>query len=1105
MKLFATLLLLLVCGITSVWAAPSDGFYRWPSAYGNHVAFIADNDLWIAPLSGGTARRLTSAPGEERFAMFSPDGKWIAFSGNYEGNVDVYIVSPDGGEPRRLTYHPGADWVASWTPDGKVAFRNAFQNGQYNYEMFTVSVEGEWPQQLNVFEAAHIAFEPKGDRIAYTRFSLGFRTWKRYKGGWAEDIYVGSTKSGDYKKVTTWEGNDATPMWYGDRIYYIRNNDDRDNLWCMNPDGSDVKILTAHKDYDARWPSLVDGKIAYTVGADIYYYDLASGTEHMVNVKLPGEMLQTRDKFVSPEDYTSDFALSPDGNRITLGARGELFSASTERRSVILQLTDTPGSRERSPFYSKDGKEIFAWTDTEGEQTLWAYPADGKGKARKVGPGPSTFNFGVDMSPNGEWGVAGNKDRTLALINLKTGATSVIDSSDWEIYSYEWSPDSRYVAYSVTLPNKFNGVKIYDTKEKVSHLVTDPMFDSYSPTWDPDGKWIYFVSSRFMNAFSGVNDYSFITLGTDQLFGLALTKDTKSPYLYEDNTIEGGDKKDDEKKEDDDKKDKKDKGDKKDDKEEEKKVDVKIDWDGLINRIVLFPKEAGNYSGLAAVEGKLYYFTRDIRGWKGDPHGDEDDPAVALHCYDIKKQKDHKVVDDARGYMLSLDRKKLVVRKKDDFVMLDAGDTEEPEPDKDDKDKGLKLGEWTHDVEPLAEWKQIYWEAWRLQRDFFYDPNMHGVDWKKQGDRYAKLIERISNRDELNDIIGQLFGELSAGHAYISGGDRERQKSVSVGLLGIDVTRESNGFYKIDKVLAPDPWDKDRTSPLSQVGIDVKPGDYLVAIDRKPVSDVASYYQLLTNKADKLVMVSVNSKPSLEGAREYVVKTMGSERELRYWDWVKDRMEYVKKNGGDDIAYLHLSDMGGDGMEQFMREYYPQVYGKKAFIFDVRNNGGGNIARWILSDIDRKIWSWGVARNGQRDHDPFTSFQGHRITLCDEQTGSDGETFCEGWKRLKLGPVVGMRTWGGWVGIRGGKGFIDGGGSTQPEFTGYGADSKWLIEGPGVTPDVTVENSQKNLMEGKDDQLDYAIKWCRDQIKTNPVNDPPMPKFPIKAATGPNK
>jgi tricorn protease len=664
MNLLITLVALVVTTVCTAFAAPTDGYYRWPTAYGNQVAFVADNDLWIAPLNGGSARRLTSAPGEERFPMFSPDGKWIAFSGNYDGNIDVYVISPEGGEPRRLTYHPGADWVAAWSNDGRIAFRNFSGNGMYQYEMFLIGLEGGWPEKMKLPEAAHIAFEPGTDRIAYTRFSLGTRTWKRYKGGWAEQIIVGSLKASDFKQVTTWEGNNATPMWYGDKIYYVRNQDDRDNLYCMNPDGSDVKQLTQHKDYDVRWPSLSDGKICYSVGADIYVYEIGAGMSKKIDVKMPSELLLARDKFISPDDYTNDYGLSPDGKRIVLGARGALFTASTERRGVILQSPSEEGERLKAPFYSKDGKEIYAWTDRMGEQSLWAYPADGKGEARKVAPGPSTYNFSIAMSPDGEWGVCGNKDRTLALINLKTGSTSVLDSSDWEIYSYEWSPDSRYIAYSVVMPNKFGAVKIYDMKEKKSHLVTDPMFDSGSPTWDPEGKWLYFVSSRNFNAFSGENEYAFITLKTSQLFALALTKDTKSWYLPEDNTI-AGDKKDDEKKEDEDKKDKKGDKDKKDDKED-KKVEVKIDWDGLMNRIVLLPTDPGRYGGLGATEGKLYYVAYDIRGWKeGDFHDDDEDPSVALRCFEIKKKKDNLVIDGMRGYSFSLDGKKMVVRNEE--------------------------------------------------------------------------------------------------------------------------------------------------------------------------------------------------------------------------------------------------------------------------------------------------------------------------------------------------------------------------------------------------------------------------------------------------------
>jgi tricorn protease len=402
-----------------------------------------------------------------------------------------------------------------------------------------------------------------------------------------------------------------------------------------------------------------------------------------------------------------------------------------------------------------------------------------------------------------------------------------------------------------------------------------------------------------------------------------------------------------------------------------------------------------------------------------------------------------------------------------------------------------------YDVDPRVEWRQIFNEAWRLERDFFYDPNMHGMDWKFQKEHYGALVDRINSRDELNDIIAQMIGELSAGHTYVGGGDTQSSKSIGTGLLGIDATRTADGFYRIDRILGGDRWDEKNTSPLGAVGLNVKAGDYLVAVNGTPVNTVPNYLQLLVNRAGTLTPVSVNSKPSLTGAREIVVKPLGSEYELRYWDWVNGRAEYVREKTGDKIAYVHLSDMGSDGMVQWMREYYPQAK-RKALIMDVRYNGGGNIAEWILSELERSVWSWGMSRNGARYMRPGSAFYGYQIALCNGATGSDGETFSEGFKRLKLGPLVGKRTWGGWVGIRGDKGLIDKGYLTEPEFTGWGIESHWLIEGPGVSPDVEVENHPKAMMENKDEQLDYAIDYLLNKLKEDPKEWPPMPAFPIK-------
>ncbi|MBI5059695.1 PDZ domain-containing protein [candidate division KSB1 bacterium] len=1107
--------LLFLIGMAAYATEPT-GYYRFPTVYGNKVVFTTEGDLWEAPLAGGAARRLTIAAGVESFALYSPDGKWIAFTGNYDGNLDVYVMTATGGEPKRLTWHPAADVVAAWSPDGQVVYRSMMDNGIYVFQCYKISPDGGYPEKLPIDWVSHLSFEPKGDRVAYTQFSLGTRTWKRYKGGWAEQIWVGSLKTHDYQKVTTWEGNNATPMWYKDRVYFMRDNDARMNVHSMKPDGSDIQQHTNHTDWDARWPTLSDGKIAYSLGADIWVYDIDKNESKKLDISLPSDRIQTRDKFVSPEDYTGDFALSADGKRLLLGARGELFSASTERRSVIHQITRSNGAREKGPSYMPKGEQVLTWSDMTGEEALYLYDVKNPDKPKKVCDGKGGWNFAPSVSPDGKSAVYGDNNRKLWLVSIPDGSHTQIDTSGWEMRSYEWSPDSRYVAYDIVQQSGYSQVKVYDVKEQKIHTVTDPLFSSYSPTWDPKGKWLYFISSRFMNPHSSANDWSFIIEDADRVYGLALAADTKSPYQYSDDMIDG-EKKDDDEKDDDKadkdddgkddkngKQDKKDKKDKKDDEKKEEKVEVKIDWDGLEDRIVEFPVDAGNFFGLAAIEGKFYYVSVPSDGWRdggGDDDHADDKRGAVLHLFDIKKKKDSSVSKGVRGYAMSEDHKKIVVRKKSGFVVMDAGDKKEPEADEDDKDAGLHLDDWTYDVDPRVEWNQIFNEAWRLQRDFFYDPGMHGINWKAQKEHYGTLLSRISTRDELNDVIAQMISELNAGHAYVGGGDQQGGKSVGVGLLGVDVTRTSDGFYRIDRIITADRWDTKNTSPLGWPGLNVKEGDYLVAIDGRPTNSVQNYLELLNNKSGKLVIVSTNDKPSLDGAKQHVVKPLGSEYELRYWDWVYSRAEYVRKAAGDEIAYVHLSDMGLDGMIQWMREYYPQAK-RKGLIMDVRYNGGGNIARWILSQLEHTVWTWGLARNGSLDYSPDRAFYGHMIALCNEETGSDGETFSEGWKRLKMGPLVGMRTWGGWVGIRGDKPLMDRGFLTQPEFTGWGKESKWLIEGPGVTPDLELKNSPKKMLEGVDEQLDYAISYLKKKIKDEPLDWPTMPPFPNKAPTG---
>jgi tricorn protease len=1087
--------LVLLCAATMAVAQEKTeefGFYRFPTVCGDRVVFTSEGDLWSAPLAGGSAQRLTVHVGIERFPLFSPDGKWIAFSGTYDGNEDVFVIPAGGGEPRRLTYHPASDQVCGWTPDGSVVFRSRSESPNYTYKLFKVSPQGGYPECLKLDQGATISYEPGGKRFAYTRVYLNFRTWKRYKGGWAEDIWVANPDKMEFAKITTYEGNDGNPMWYGDRIYYTRDIDGRNNIWSMKPDGSDQKQHTFQKEWDVRFPSLGQGLIVYQLAMDLWALDIATGKTWKLNITLPSDRLQSREKFARPDDYTQWLGLSPDGGRMLYVARGEIFTVPTERKGLIRRITYTMDAREKFPTFTPKGDSILCYSDKTGEEELFLYAANGKGEGRQITKGSTGWHMAPIFSPDGKYLLYADNDTRLNLLEMETGKIREIDRGTFEIWDYAWSPDGKYIAYTRPEPNELSSVCIYDVGGEKVVQVTDPMYDSGDITWDPEGKYLYFMSKRFFNPrIDYGNDWLYTFDKLTRPYALVLSSEEKSPFALKDDA-----KKEDKKDEEKDKKKDEDKGDKK---EEEKKVEVKIDFEGLSDRIVEMPVKPGNYFNLMAVKGKIYYMSRENIGIRGQDLFEDSGPRAVLHLFDLEKKKDHEVMKGVASYAVSRDHKKVLVKTKDKYVLMDAGATKAPEPDEDDPEAGIHLEDLEVEVEPGAEWHQIFNEAWRLMRDFFYDPNMHGVDWLKVKKQYEPLVARISDRDELNDLIGEMVGELSVGHAYVGGGDRPRGKSVGVGLLGIDALPDkASGYYKITRILKGDSWDEKDTSPLGAPGLGVKEGDYLIAIDNRPVHADENYLELLVNKAGKSVVVTVNDKPTTEGSRDVIIKTLADEHELRYRDWVLSRRDYVQKRAGDQIAYVHLSDMMGDGLSQWGRDYFPQSK-RPGLIMDVRYNGGGNVAEMILGMLERSVWSVGRPRAGTlRYHRPQSAFHGHMICLCNQETGSDGETFTEGFKRLKLGPVVGKRTWGGWVGIRGGKPLVDNGWYTQPEFSGWGMEGKWLIEGRGTDPDVDLENDPKSVLEGKDPQLDYVINYLLDKIKNEPMPSPPEPPYPNK-------
>jgi len=1101
--------LLSVLSVTPVPAAeiPPDGFYRYPTLGGGVIVFASEGDLWKVPAAGGVAMRLTAYEGEERFPHLSPDGRLIAFTAQYEGNDDVYVMPVSGGEPRRLTYHPMPDQAIGWTEDGKVLFRSRRDHPHGDFRVYTVPAEGGIPRMIPLEPAAWISFEPKGRRVAMQKIGLEFHNWKRYKGGEAEQIYVGTLEPLAFDEVTKYEGKDAFPMWAPDgRIYFATDRWGRPNLASMKPDGSDVKRLTRFDDYDVRWPSMGDGKIVYQHKMDLWVYDPADGKNVQVPIQLPSDRIQVRERFVDPMATLGSWGLSNDGERIVLETRGDLFITRTKKKGLIRRLTESSLDRTKFPAFSPDGKTVAAWTEVRGEEQLLLHAADNSVPAKQVGSVEPGWHYPPLWSPDGKKIAWGDEKYRLRVTDPASGNSVLADRGDWEISNYEWSPDSRYLAYDLRLENGFNQVKVWDSETKKSIEISDPMFNSYSPTWDPKGKYLYFLSDRYINPYLDQLEARFIVGKATLPMVVALQADGTLPFAprgdvdpktEEKKAEEAGSAKDkDAKKE-------KGKEEEKKAEEKEKKVEpIRIDFAGIGDRVVQVPVDPGFYFGLKAVEGKLHYLSFEPKGMMppDGPGEDDERPGADLQTYDIEKEKASTLASGVLGYDVSMNGKVLVYRTKGGFFRVEAGATSAPKPDPsraDGDDSRIDLGGWTVRINPRQEWQQMLREGWRLQRDFFYDPKMHGVDWEGVWKQYGSLADRMASRDDLEDILGEMLGELNVGHAYHWPGDLRRGKPVGTGLLGADLDYDpASGFWQIKKIYTGDYPAPDTSSPLSRPDLKVKPGTWLVAVDGKPLVKGEDYLRRLASRAGQEVELSVSDTPKIEGARRIVVKPVGSDTPIRYATWIRENRAYVDKASQGQIGYLHLYDMGGMGLRQFARDFPPQ-WKKAGLIIDDRWNHGGFVAPMIIAHLDRKLFAVGGARYGNIGTTPDRSSNRHMAVLINRQGGSDCETLAQEFKDFKMGPVIGTRTWGGWVGIRGNKNFRDGGGTTQPEFGGWDPRGKyWMIEGHGVDPDVVLDLGPDGFLHGKDVQLDYAVKDLMEKILKDPPKLAPAPPVP---------
>ncbi len=1069
---------------------------RFPAIHGDQIVFTYAGDLYTVAATGGTARRLTSHDGFEMFARFSPDGKQIAFTGQYDGNTEVYVMPAEGGTPRRLTYTatlPRDDVsdrmgpnniVMGWTPDGKrIVFRSRMRSfNDFIGQLYTVSLDGGLPEELPLPRGGFCSYSPDGKKLAYNRVFREFRTWKRYRGGMADDVWIydfetkktddftaGSRDVSDPDEPPDVHPQNIIPMWSGDKIYFLSDRDahKRMNLYVQPVGGKTAKQLTTFVDFDVKFPSQGDKAIVFENGGWIYRFDLDTEKVEKVPIRIEEDFPASRTERVNVSKNITDFDVSPDGKRALFGARGEVFTVPAQT-GPTRNVTNTSGAHERNAVWSPDGKWIAYVSDADGEDEIYVAPQDGKEAARKITDKGDTYKYEIHWSPDSKKILWSDKKLRLQYVDVETKAVQqVTQAKVWEIRDAVWSPDSKWAAYSQQETDELGRVYLYSLEQNKNFAVTDPWYGSQEPAFSGDGKYLFFVSDRDFNPIFGDLEFNYTYKDMAGIYLVTLAKDTPSPFKPKSDEVE--EKKAAEPKKDEAKKD-----------EPKKDAGTKVDTDGLSGRVVALPVTAADYKNLASVGSTLYY----VR------HGSKD-AKPALQMFDLGPRKETGL-GSADGFVISADGKKMIVEQDKKYGVIDLakGPVTVSEP--------LDLSGLEMKLDRHQEWEQIFNECWRQERDFFYDPDMHGVDWKAVREKYAPLVKHVNHRADLTYVIGEMIGELDCGHCYVGGGDYPHPARVATGLLGAELRRDpATGYYKIVKILRGEPGDLKLRSPLTDIGVDAREGDYILAVDGKSTADMANIYEELVGTAGRQVTLRIGAGVKDKG-RDVVVVPIGDERELYYYDWVEGNIKKVSDATDGKVGYLHVPDMQTVGLDEFAKHFYPQVR-KKALIIDVRGNGGGNVSPMLIERLTRQIDMITIARNSVPETSPPEMIYGPKVCLMNEFSASDGDLFPYRFRAHHIGKLVGKRSWGGVVGIRGTLPIVDGGTLMKPEFSRYDLEGKkWIIEGHGVDPDVVVDNDPAKEYAGDDEQLNKAIAVIKEELKTQEKDLPPPPPYPKK-------
>ncbi|UCD65069.1 MAG: PD40 domain-containing protein [Candidatus Zixiibacteriota bacterium] len=1054
---------------------------RYPDIYKDKIVFSYGGDLWLVSSEGGAARRLTSHPGEELFPKFSPDGQFIAFTGDYEGGNDVYVVPADGGEPVQLTYHPGGDMVLDWSTDGsKVVFRSSREaHRAAGRKLYEVSTGGGLPTALKIPEAGLASFSPDGTKLAYNRKLREFRTWKRYKGGWAQDIWVYDLKADTVARLTDWEGTDHAPMWAGDRIYFNSDREHTLNIFYYDLKTGKISKVTKHAEYDVKWPSLGPGAIVYENGGYLYVLDLKTLKTSKVPVEVNTDAVLTRPAYTAVADLVGEFNLSPTAKRALFGARGEIFTVPLEK-GATRNITRTPTVREIYSTWAPDGKWVAYLSDRTGEYEIYIRAQNGNGEEEQITNDGECYRFELKWSPDSKKILYADKKLRLYYVDIDDKTPVQVDRSEiWQIDRYAWSPDSKWIVYSKPDDNYNNSIFLYSLEQREVISITDEYNNDDYPAFDPDGKYLYFVSNRsFAPTFSDF-EAEFIYRNTSNLYLITLQADSLSPFAPEsdeEEIEEEGESGDEEKKAEDDGKD-----------DDEKDKDIVIDLENIDLRTVGVPVPPGNYFGLKAQSGKLFYLSAPaVRASDGGSQNE-------LHMYDLEKREDHTVISGIDNYDMSHDGKKIIYKARQTYGTIDASAGSNKVGD-----GGIDLSGLEMKVDPRGEWEQMFYEAWRLERDFFYDPDMHGVDWVRMKTRYAQLLPYVAHRSDLTYVIGEMIGELCASHAYVGGGKRPPVPGFGIGLLGADLELDpASNRYRFKKIYTGENWQKNRRAPLTEPGVIVNEGDYLMAVNGREVTGPDNPYSYFEKTASKRISITVSDSPSLTDAREYAVVPVASEAEIRYLDWVEGNRRAVSEATDGRVGYIHVPNTSISGLNEFSRAFYAQAY-KDGLVVDVRYNGGGMIPTMFLERLTRQVMNQWSAREGRLWRSPGMALNGHMVCVMNEFAGSGGDLFPYYFRQMKLGPLVGNRTWGGLVGIARGIPLMDGGFVTVPEFAFINEAGEWDVENHGVDPDVPVDNRPDLVVAGKDPQLEKSVELVLKKIEEEPPKLPPRPRYPVK-------